>query len=160
MSTLSDYVNFLSNHDRCWRCGWKWFTYTCEQGVIRLSHVMTVTIMWSVTTSIPAPAVTIWSPVIMWPFPRTSLTCAWSWSAVLHSCGALRQTHVLAHVHSLLHGNMITPLFPCTFSAPILMLHASPSLYVTLHMPYAHIPHHTPISPDSITSSDPTCRSI
>jgi len=33
-------------------------------------------------------------------------------------------------------------------------------LYVTLHMPYAHIPRRTPISPDSITSSDLTCRSI
>ena len=94
------------------------------------------------------------------PEPVQSLTCAQSWFTVLHSCGALCQTHVLAYVHSLPHGNMITPLFPCTFSTLILRLHASPSLYVTLCMPYAHIPCRTPISPDNITSSDLTCRSI
>ena len=89
----------------------------------------------------------------MWPFPHTfpspyvSRPVPQSQFAVLHSCGALHQTHVPTYMHSLLHGNMITPLFPCTFSTLILRLHASPSLYVTLCMPYAHIPCHTPISP-------------
>ena len=55
---------------------------------------------------------------------------------------------------------MITPSLPCIFPTPIIVPHASPSLYVVLRMPYAHLPRRTPISPDSITSSDPIRRSI
>ena len=55
---------------------------------------------------------------------------------------------------------MITPLLPCIFFTPIPIPHASPLLYVTLRMPYAHIPRRTLISPYSITSSDPICHSI
>jgi hypothetical protein len=72
----------------------------------------------------------------MFPSPYDPRPVPRSRFAVLHSCGALCQTCVPAYVHSLLHSNMITPLFPCTFSTPILMLHASPSLYVTLMLTF------------------------
>jgi hypothetical protein len=94
------------------------------------------------------------------PEPVHSLTRAPTRYTVLHSCGALCQTHVPAYVHSLLHGIMFTPLFPCTFSTPIPMHHASPSLYVTLHMFYVHIPHCTLIIPDTFTRPNLICISI
>jgi hypothetical protein len=92
------------------------------------------------------------------PEPVQSLTCAQSRSTVLHSCGALRQTHVLTYVHSLPHGNMITPLFPCT--SPLQFL-------CSMHPPYFMLPSVClmltfPIAPQlaPIVLRVPTCCSI
>jgi len=132
--------------------------------------VMTITIMWLITATIlnhtVTPAIMIWSYVITWLFLHTFLglydprPMPWPQYAVLHSCGTLHQTYVSAYMYSPLHRIMFTPLFPCTFSTPIPMPHVSPSLYVNLCMTYTHLSHHTPIGPDTIMNSDPTCLSI
>jgi len=79
---------------------------------------------------------------------------------VLHACGALRQTRVPTYVHSLLHRIMFIPLLTLYYIHSDPMPHDSPLLYVPLHMTYAHLPYRTLNSPDTITSSDPTCLSI
>jgi len=159
----------------------------CETGVVWTAHhpsltpapftklcftqtVMTITIMWLITITIHnhpvTPIITIQSCTIMWLLPHTFLNpyiprpMPQSWYTMLHSCGALSQTCVPAYVHSLLHGIMFTPVFPCTFSTPIPMPHVFPSLYVTLCMTYAHLPCRILISPNTIMSSNLTCLSI
>ena len=68
-----------------------------------IKSVMTVTITWSVTTSIPAPAITIWSPVITWPFPHTSLSLYDPWPVPdPDSLCYILVAHSTKHVSSLM----------------------------------------------------------
>jgi len=112
------------------------------------------------------PVITIWSRSIMWLFPDTSLSpyvpqpVPQPQYTVLHSCGALQQTCVPAFVHSLPHEIIFMPIFTLYFIHSNPMPPCFPLLYVPLHMTYAHFPHYTPISPNTIMSSDPTCLSI
>jgi len=129
-------------------------------------HVMTVTITWPLTATIlnhaVTPIVMIWSCPIKWLFPHTSPSpyVPWPWYTVFHSCGAFCQTCVPAYVHSLLHRIMFMPLLTLYFLHSDPMPHAFPLLYVPLCMTYAHLPHRTLNSPDTIMSSDPTCLII
>jgi len=108
----------------------------------------------------------LWQYSIMWLFLNTSLSLyvprpvSQPQYTVLHSCGALQQTHVPTFVHSLPHGIIFMPLLTLYFLHSNPMPHASPLLYVSLCMTYAHFPCHTLISPDIITSSNLTCLSI
>ena len=88
------------------------------------------------------------------PKPLCTPMYPWSWYTMLHSCGILQLTHIPAFVHSP-HTEIYSLLYlPYIISTLILCPHAFPSLYVPLHMPYAHFPGCTLNIPNIIMRPD------